>query len=66
MIDALKAAGGNPKYTEYAGAKHVIWVKGKSPDAYSERGLMDWVFSQKRGAKPAAASAAPSNSTATH
>ncbi len=43
MINALKAQGGNPVYTEYPRVKHNS--QGK---AYSEPGLFDWLFAQKR------------------
>jgi predicted peptidase len=43
MIQAIKNAGGNPKYTEFAGEGHNIWDKvTKTP------GLLDWLFAQKR------------------
>lgn len=44
MIGALKEAGGNPKYTEYPGIGHQSWI-----EAYSDPGLFEWLFSQKRG-----------------
>jgi hypothetical protein len=43
-ITTLRRAGGNPVYTEYASGGHVIWTP-----AYSTPGLMDWVYSQRRG-----------------
>lgn len=43
MIAALKKCGGQPKYTEYAGMGHNIVNK-----AYTEPGLFDWLFSQKK------------------
>jgi len=43
MIEALRAAGGNPKYTECEGVGHNVWV-----NAYTTEGLWDWLFSQKR------------------
>ena len=46
MVEALKAAGGDPKYTEYEGVKHNSW----NP-AYNEPGLVEWVFSQSRKKK---------------
>lgn len=42
MIQALKDAGGTPKYTEYKKVGHNSWV-----NAYSEAGLLPWLFSQK-------------------
>ena len=43
LIEALKAAGGSPKYTEYPGVKHDSWVK-----AYDTDELYDWLLQQKR------------------
>lgn len=42
MIEAIKAAGGNPKYTEYPGVGHNSWDK-----AYADPELYDWMFAQK-------------------
>jgi hypothetical protein len=43
MVNALKKAGGAPRYTEYADAAHGIWGKVvKTP------GLLDWLFTQKQ------------------
>lgn len=44
MITAVRLAGGNPIYTEYATGDHPIWSIG-----YYTPGLVDWVFAQKRG-----------------
>ncbi len=49
MIDAVRRAGGNPIYTEYAAGGHGIWTP-----AYNTPILMDWVYSQTRGAGSAA------------
>ena len=43
MIEAVKKAGGSPRYTEFKGADHLIWSK-----VFSEPELLPWVFSQKR------------------
>lgn len=43
MIDALKAAGGKPKYTEYAGVAHNSWDA-----AYGEKEFFPWLFEQKK------------------
>jgi len=43
MIAALKAAGGQPKYTEYPGVGHNSWDK-----AYAEPDLPTWLFAQHR------------------
>jgi len=42
-VEALKTAGGSPKYTEYEGAGHGIWKR-----AYAEPELAEWLFRQKR------------------
>ncbi len=43
MVEALKKAGGSPKYTEYPGVGHNSWDK-----AYADPELMKWLFAQKR------------------
>ncbi len=43
MIDAIRKAGGAPKYTEYRGLGHFSWNK-----AYSEADLFPWMFAQSR------------------
>lgn len=43
MIDAVKAAGGNPKFTIYPGVGHNSWDK-----AYQEEKLHDWFLEHKR------------------
>lgn len=49
MVDALKAAGGNVKYTMLPEAGHIdAWVH-----AYGEAGLFDWFLQQRRRAMPA-------------
>jgi hypothetical protein len=42
MIEAIKKAGGSPRYTKFPNAGHVIW-----PLAYDISGLLDWLFTQK-------------------
>lgn len=42
MVEALKAAAANVKYTEYQGVGHNSWDK-----AYSEAGLTDWFLSAR-------------------
>ncbi len=49
MNEALKAAGGNVKYTEYPGVSHNSWDK-----AYAEPELMTWMLAQKLGANAVA------------
>jgi len=46
MIDALKKAGAEPKYTEYAKVGHNSW----SP-AFEEKEFWNWIFAQKRAKK---------------
>lgn len=43
MIDALKKAGGMPKYTEYPGVAHNSWDM-----AYAEKDLFPWLLEQKK------------------
>lgn len=45
MVEAIKKAGGNPRYTEYPGVGHHSWVP-----AYSDPELFEWLFSQKKNA----------------
>lgn len=44
MIDALRQAGGNPKYTELPGVGHNCWT-----ETYQDpKGPIPWMFQQKR------------------
>jgi predicted peptidase len=43
MVAALRAHGGNVRYTEYAGAGHDIWDR-----AYEESALPGWLVKQRR------------------
>lgn len=44
MIEAIKKAGGEPKYTEIAGGGHNVWDQ-----AYQDpNGIIPWMFEQKR------------------
>jgi predicted peptidase len=43
MVDALKKAGGQPRYTEFPGVKHDVWV-----DAFPDPRLHTWLFEQRR------------------
>lgn len=43
MIEAMKKAGGNPKYTEYPDGGHII-----SKQVTATPDLLDWVFEQRR------------------
>lgn len=47
MIEALKAAGGKPKYTSFPGVGHNSW----SPAYKQEDGVIAWMFKQKRSKK---------------
>ena len=42
MVEAIKAAGGAPRYTEYAGVGHNSWDR-----AYGEADFAKWLFEQK-------------------
>ncbi|MFO1062377.1 MAG: prolyl oligopeptidase family serine peptidase [Pirellulales bacterium] len=41
MIEALKTAGGEPKYTEYPGVGHDSWTR-----TYANPEVIDWMFRQ--------------------
>jgi predicted peptidase len=43
MVEAIRKAGGSPKYTEYPGVGHDSWTS-----ASKEPGLLPWLFAQKR------------------
>lgn len=43
MVDAMKAAGGNPKFTIYPETEHDSWVQ-----AYQTPELYEWMMQQKR------------------
>lgn len=43
MVHALRAAGADVSYTEYAGVMHNSWDR-----AYAEPGLMPWLLQQRR------------------
>lgn len=45
MISAIRAAGGSPCYTEYAGQEHGIW---NTNHVYENATLLRWLFSQTR------------------
>lgn len=44
MVEAMRQAGGSPKYYEYVGLGHFSWGK-----AYGEPELLPWLFAQVRG-----------------
>lgn len=43
IVEAIKDAGGNPRYTEFAGVGHNVW-----PSVMQTPGVLDWMFEQKR------------------
>ena len=43
MIEAIRAAGGEPKYTEYPAVGHDSWTRTYGDDAFH-----DWLFAQRR------------------
>jgi predicted peptidase len=43
MIEAIKEAGGSPRYTEYPGVGHNSWAA-----TYANRDVYAWLFAQKR------------------
>ena len=43
LVEALKKAGGSPKYTEYPGAPHNVWDR-----AFAEPGLAEWLMARRR------------------
>ncbi|HET9217763.1 MAG TPA: prolyl oligopeptidase family serine peptidase [Terriglobia bacterium] len=42
MVDAVRRAGGNPRYTEYKGVGHEIWEP-----VFKEPELEEWLFAQR-------------------
>ncbi len=47
IIAAIRAAGGEPKYSELAGVGHDSWTP-----AYRDPAVLDWFFAQKKPAAP--------------
>jgi lysophospholipase L1-like esterase/predicted esterase len=47
MVDAIRKAGGEPKYTEYAGVGHDSWTR-----TYADAGVHEWLFAQRRAPQP--------------
>lgn len=43
MVEAIKKAGGHPRYTEFADVGHHVW-----PHIEETPGVLDWLFAQKR------------------
>jgi predicted peptidase len=52
MVEALKKAGADVKYTRYEGVDHDSWTK-----TYANEELYQWMLSHKRGEKKTAAAA---------
>lgn len=48
MVRAIRAAGGKPRYTEYAGAGHVIFAGVFNVDAPSADNVFQWLFAQRK------------------
>ncbi len=46
MIEAIRKAGGKPRYTEFAGAGHDIGREYRNTP-----GVLDWLFAQRRGSE---------------
>lgn len=44
MVEAVKAAGGNVRYTEFEGVTHDSWTP-----AYRDPATLEWLFRQRRG-----------------
>ncbi len=44
LVAALRRLGGNPAYTEFAGAGHDVWTQ-----AFAEPDMPAWLLAQKRG-----------------
>ena len=43
MVEAMKATGGNVRYSEYAGVGHNVWL-----NAAAESELLPWLLKQRR------------------
>jgi predicted peptidase len=43
MIEALKKAGGTPRYTEYPGVRHDAWAP-----TYTNPAVLKWLFDQSK------------------
>jgi predicted peptidase len=49
MIAAIRAAGGQPRYTEYASLSHVIWTKVYAPlGGKTVPAFYNWLFAQHK------------------
>jgi predicted peptidase len=47
MVEALKNAGGHPRYTEYPKTGHDSWVP-----AYKDAAMLEWLFNQRKPITP--------------
>jgi hypothetical protein len=47
MINQIKEAGGDPRYTEFPNRAHGIW-----DDVMQTPGVLDWLFEQKLSSEP--------------
>lgn len=47
MVDAIRAAGGSPRFTVYPGYHHDAWTI-----TYEDAEVMAWLFAQRRDARP--------------
>jgi len=56
MIDGLKDAGGDPKFTIYEGVGHDSWTQ-----TYEDEEFYKWMFAQKRESNKTAKPGAPAN-----
>lgn len=43
MVDAIRQAGGSPRYTEYPGVGHDSWTR-----TYEDAAVLEWLFEQVR------------------
>jgi predicted peptidase len=43
MVEAIRKAGGTPKYREYPEAGHDAWTA-----TYADPKVLEWLFAQKR------------------
>jgi len=49
MIEAIRSAGGSPRYTEYPGVGHDSWTR-----TYADAAMHEWLFAQRRQPRAAA------------
>jgi len=63
MVQAIRAAGGQPRYTEYAGVGHDIWAMVYNVTEPSSDNLFQWLFAQRKGGVSQPQPAGPSASS---